>query len=147
MGDATSSPTQMLVKAITEDYRIGSLPEDDIESRAVIAESRDASGIVSLEELDWSRPSLRGWTIARSNGHKASYVWQHGYRLEDPHGGEWWLCKTCHKGRKGLKHRYRTDQGVQQASTSKHKQLAWPPLCEQAFDVFLHNQASTSKRA
>jgi len=52
--------------------------------------------ISSLQDVDWRR--LKGYRAACNIKKNPSWIWQHGYRLRNEDGLEYWLCTRRHHG-------------------------------------------------
>ncbi|KAK4621827.1 hypothetical protein CLAFUW4_07043 [Fulvia fulva] len=72
-------------------------PTVEIEAASVCATLNNAPGNSNsdlLVEPEWMRMSA--YSYATGDKVTISWIWLHGWRLEDKNGKECWLCKRCH---------------------------------------------------
>jgi hypothetical protein len=68
---------------------------------------RQAADSNEYADVEWNRPSLRGYTRSKSSALKTSWVLDYRCRIDNKDGEEYWLCRECHRRKDHRKHLYR----------------------------------------
>ena len=76
-------------------------------SRTTHIDDRHAADSDEYAGVEWSRPSLRGYTRSKSSALKTSWIWDYGWRIDNKDGKEYWLCQECHRRKDHRNHLYR----------------------------------------
>jgi len=76
-------------------------------SRTTHIDDRHAADSDEYAGVEWSRPSLRGYTRSKSSALKISWIWDYGWRIDNKDGKEYWLCQECHRRKDHRNHLYR----------------------------------------
>lgn len=76
-------------------------------SRTADIDDRHAADSNEYAGVEWSRPSLRGYTRSKSSALKTSWIWDYGWRIDNKDGKEYWLCQECHRRKDHRNHLYR----------------------------------------
>jgi hypothetical protein len=118
-GDDENNGASVIIMTPGDDTELHTLPSgthaatsvtepgpEPFESLAADTNDRPASED-ECAGVEWSRPSLKGYTRSKSSALKTSWIWDYGWRIDNKDGKEYWLCQECHRRKDHRNHLYR----------------------------------------